>query len=99
MALQNVVEKLHYKKRMEMTALCNTVEKAWGELETVKLQNVFTRWKMVLDLIIEDNGGDRLVEARRGKLYREPSADELEDGDAEEDEDDEDSPPEDIQEW
>ena len=75
------------------------MEEAWGKLETVKLQNVFTRWKMVLDLIIEDNGGDRLVEARRGKLYREPSADELEDGDAEEDEDDESSPPEDIQEW
>ena len=99
MALQNVVEKLHYKKRMEMTALCNTVEEAWGKLETVKLQNVFTRWKMVIDLIIEDNGGDRVVEARRGKLYREPSADELEDGDAEEDEDDEFSPPEDIQQW
>ena len=37
---------------------------------------------MVLDLIIEDDGGNRLVEARRGKLYREPSAEELEDGDA-----------------
>ena len=30
-------------------------------------------WKMVLDLIIEDNGGDRLIEAKRGKLYRAPS--------------------------
>ena len=28
---------------------------------------------MVLDLIIEDNGGDRLIEAKRGKLYRAPS--------------------------
>ena len=36
---------------------------------------------MALDLIIEDNGGDRLVEARRGKLYRKPLAEELEDGD------------------
>ena len=100
MALQNVVEKLHFKKRMELTSLCNTVEDAWDELESVKLTNVFTRWKMVLDLIIEDNGGDRLVEARRGKLYREPSADELEDGDADEDdEDDESSPPVDIQEY
>ena len=29
--------------------------------------------KMVVDLIIEDNGGDRLIEAKRGKLYRAPS--------------------------
>ena len=28
---------------------------------------------MVLDLIINDNGGDRLIEAKRGKLYRAPS--------------------------
>ena len=85
MAFQNVVEKMHVGKRMELSALCSTVEDAWGELDPVKLQNVYTRWKMVLDLIIEDDGGDRLVEARRGKLYREPSAEELEDGDAADD--------------
>ena len=28
---------------------------------------------MVLDLIINDNGGDRLIEAKRGKLYRAPT--------------------------
>ena len=76
---------MHIGKRMELNALCKTVEDAWGELDPVKLQNVYTRWKMVLDLIIEDNGGNRLVEARRGKLYREPSAEELEDGDAADD--------------
>ena len=27
---------------------------------------------MVLDLIIKHNGGDRLIEAKRGKLYRDP---------------------------
>ena len=73
MALQNVVEKLHFRKRMEAKALCNTVEEAWKQLDSIKLQNVYNRWKMVLDLIIEDNGGDRLIEAKRGKLYRAPS--------------------------
>ena len=77
MALQNVVEKLHFRKRMEANALCNTVEKAWGKLDPIKLQNVYSRWKMVLDLIIKDNGGVRLVESKRGKLYRAPS-DEME---------------------
>ena len=33
---------------------------------------------MVLDLIIEDEGGDRLAESRRGKLFRAP-IDEAED--------------------
>lgn len=27
---------------------------------------------MVLDLIIDDNGGNALVETKRGKLYRDP---------------------------
>ena len=71
------------------------MEEVWGKREQVKLHNVYTRWKMVLDLIIEDDGGDRLVEARRGKLYREPSAVELEDGDA--NDNDESSPEDDIQ--
>ena len=73
MALQSVVEKLHHGQRQHLDALCNTVMKAWGELEAVKLTNVYERWKLVLDLIIEDNGGDRLIESKRGKLFREPS--------------------------
>ena len=85
MAFQNVVEKMHIGKRMELNALCKTVKDAWGELEPVKLQNVYTHWKMVLNLIIEEDDGDRLVEAKRGKLYRKPSAEELEDGDVDND--------------
>ena len=78
MALQSVVEKLHHGQRQHLTALCNTVTKAWGELDRVKLTNVYERWKLVLDLILEDNGGDRLIESRRGKLFREPSGEEEE---------------------
>ena len=55
-------------------------------LESVKLQSIYTWWKMVLDLIIKDEGGNRLVEAKCGKLFHEPSVEELEDGDAGEDE-------------
>ena len=72
MALQNVVEKLHFRQRKEVGALCRTVEDAWKKLKTVKLENVFSRWLKVLELIIEDDGGDRLVESKRGKLYNEP---------------------------
>ena len=72
MALQNVVEKLHTKSRMEVQALARTVERGWQELEPVKLENVHRRWKMVLDLIIEDKGGNAKVETKRGKLFRAP---------------------------
>ena len=30
------------------------------------------RWKMVLDLILKDDGGDKFGEANRGKLFRQP---------------------------
>ena len=73
MALQSVVEKLHHGQRQHLDALCKTVMEAWEKLEDVKLKNVYERWKLVLDLIIEDNGGYRLIESKRGKLFREPS--------------------------
>ena len=73
MALQNVVELLHFRQRMEVQSLARTVRKSWGELDPVKLTNVYNRWKLVLDLIIEDKGGDRKVESKRGKLFRAPS--------------------------
>ena len=40
MAFQNVVEKLHFCQRTEMKALVNAVNKAWDELEPIKLENI-----------------------------------------------------------
>ena len=74
MAFQNVVEKLHFRKRVEANALHRTVQKAWEDLEPIKLTNVYKRWEMVLDLIIDDDGGNALVETKRGKLFRAPTA-------------------------
>ena len=65
--------------------MARTVDRAWKELEPVKLENVFRRWKMVLDLIVEDEGGNRKVETKRGKLFRAPEA-EVEDLEEEEEE-------------
>ena len=73
MALQSVVEKLHFHQRNEIGALCRTVTRAWEELDAIKLTNVYERWKMVLDLILKDDGGDRFIESNRGKLFRAPS--------------------------
>ena len=73
MALQSMIEKLHLFKRQGVGALCNTVDKAWDELDTTKLRNVYERWKLVLDLIIKDDDGERYIEANRGKRYKVPS--------------------------
>ena len=78
MAIQNVIEKLSFGKRKDKEVLASTVEKAWDQFEETKLTNIWHRWRLVLDLIIEDEGGDRLVESRRGKLFRAPT-DEVED--------------------
>ena len=52
--------------------MCRTVDDAWKKLKSIKLKNVYGRWLKVFDLIIEDNGGDRLVGSKRGKLYTAP---------------------------
>ena len=49
------------------------MEKGWRKFEPTKLTNIWYRWRLVLDLIIEDEGGDRLVESRRGKLFCAPT--------------------------
>ena len=72
MAFQNVVEKIHAGKVKEKDALARTVDNAWRKMDPVKLTNVWNRWRLVLDLIIEDDGGNRKVESKRGKLFRAP---------------------------
>ena len=73
MALQSVVEKLHHDQRQELNALCSTIEKAREELDMVKLTNVYERWKMVLDLILKDNGSSKFIQANRVRLFQRPS--------------------------
>ena len=72
MAFQNVVEKIHAGKVRERDTLARTVKEAWRKMEPVKLTNVWHCWRLVLDLIIEDNSGSRKVESKRGKLFRAP---------------------------
>ena len=57
---------------MELKALANSVNKAWDELEPIKLENIYNRWKTVLDLIIKEEGGDGNIESKRGKLFPAP---------------------------
>ena len=64
-------------------------------MDATKLRNVFKRWKLVLNLIIKDDGGDRYIEANQGKLFKAPSP-EAEELDKEENEEEEELTTEEI---
>ena len=70
-SLQAKVEREHYMKRCEVEALVTSVKNTWnnGYLDDI-ITNVFNRIQNVLSLIIEANGGNDLVETKRGKKFR-----------------------------
>ena len=71
MSIQSVVHKIHYMKRCNHEALAKSVEDAWNTyLSPTAFKNVYNRLQVVLQCILKDNGGNQLVEKRRGKLFR-----------------------------
>ena len=73
MALKNVVERLIFRNRKDREVLAKTIEATWLKFEPTQLTNLCNCWLMVLGIIIEIEGGDWLVESRRGKLFRVPT--------------------------
>ena len=71
-SLQSVVEKLHRDKRTDADAIAHSALQAWRDLPSNKISRVFSRIPIVLDLIIEDQGGNDKVEGRRGRLIEAP---------------------------
>jgi hypothetical protein len=47
-------------------------------LYVTKVMNVYERWKLMLDLVIKDDGSDQFIESNHGKLFWAP-AQEVED--------------------
>ena len=72
MALQNRTEKKRFDKRISNNNVFAAVQEAWDEMPALTLTKIFDRIPKVLDLIVEDNGGNRLVQNNRG-LMREPA--------------------------
>ena len=71
MSIQAAVMRVHHMRRCHHDALAKSVEDAWnGNLSTQAFYNVFKRLRVVLQSIIKDEGGNRLVEQHRGKLFR-----------------------------
>jgi hypothetical protein len=71
MSLQHVVETLHRNRVMNESALAETVLEAFDKFDGYqKLGAIARRWELVLDLILDDDGGNNLVETKRGMLTK-----------------------------
>ena len=71
MSIQAVVTRVHHKRRCHPDALAASVKDAWSNyLSPMAFKNVFNRLRVVLSCIVQDQGGNSLVEAKRGKLFR-----------------------------
>jgi hypothetical protein len=71
MSIQSAVQKVHHGRRCQHDALAKSVEDAWkANLNIEAFSNVFKRLRVVLRCILDDDGGNRLVEAKRGELFR-----------------------------
>jgi hypothetical protein len=57
---------VHCGKRIQKDTLCKTVYDAFKTLESIKLENIASCWKRVLDLIIIGKGSNDLVEQCHG---------------------------------
>ena len=69
-SLQAAVEKEHYMKRTDVHALQNSVMSAWNTRPLDKvIKKVWTRMKKDLAIIVEGDGGNDLVEKKRGKRW------------------------------
>jgi len=72
MALQNRTEKKSFDMRISKNNVFTAVQEAWDEMPALTITKICDRIPKVLDLIVQDNGGNRLVQNNRG-LMREPA--------------------------
>jgi len=71
MSIQAAVTRVHHMRRCHHEALAKSVVDAWnGYLSPQAFKNVHARLRVVLSCIVEDQGGNSLVETKRGKLFR-----------------------------
>jgi hypothetical protein len=71
MSIQAAVTRVHHMRRCHHDALAKSVMDAWnGYLSPQAFTNVHRRLRVVLSCIVEDEGGNSLVEMKRGKLFR-----------------------------
>ena len=71
MSIQAAVTRVHHNRWCHVDALATSIEDAWtGDLSEKAFKNVHHRFKIVLQSIVKDEGGNKLVEAHRGKIFQ-----------------------------
>ena len=71
MSIQAAVQRVHHMRRCHHDALAASVQQAWSSyLSSEAFHNVWRRLRVVLVCILENEGGNQLVESKRGKLFR-----------------------------
>ena len=69
MTMQSKVEIFHLRNVKQHDALARSTNKAWCNVEEQKLTIIWERFLKVLDLIIQVQGGNELVEIKRGLAF------------------------------
>ena len=67
MSVQSQVEEEHRNKVMQNDVLAQSVESAFQNLSQTVLTNTYNRWKLNPELILKDEGDNKLVEKCRNK--------------------------------
>ena len=73
-AMQLLIEKLSFHRCHNPNVLDKTVQQACLQFPAVTVEKVYQRWLLALDLIMNGNGGNRLVETHHGKLTNDPTS-------------------------
>ena len=84
MSIQAAETRVHRNRQYNPEALAKSVQDAWDNyLSPDAFQNVHGRLRVVLNCIVDDNGGNNLVEKKRGKLFRDSTILEIDNQDDE----------------
>ena len=68
MTMQSKVEIYHRCNVKQYVVLSQSIKKAWHAVEEHKLTKIWELFLKVLDIIIQDQGGDYLVESNLGLM-------------------------------
>ena len=70
MSIQNMVEKTHNGQRCQHDALATSCIDAWNtRLNIQAFKNVYKRLRVMLQCVVDNDGGTGKVEEKRGKLF------------------------------
>jgi len=70
-SIQSTVSKVQRMRQCHHEVLAKSVHDAWeNKLSIRAFANVYQRLRVVLSCIVDDSGGNALVEEKRGKLFR-----------------------------